>query len=273
MSPWEHLKERWPLGRRGRERRRTLAANLALRDRHRGQRCFILATGPSIKSQDLRQLRGEVAITVSNFFVHPDAAHIAPRYHCVPPYHPPIKEEAWQQWLAEMAAATSQATMLFGLSDHERNQRGGHFRNRARHFVDFSGSWDQVAAKGVDLTAPLPSPQSVTIMALYAALYMGFAEIYLLGCDHDWILHVNESTHFYEERQHALVRDSYNEWFGGDFGAYCEDYVRLWQQYRALRAVAQRQSVRIRNATRGGLLDVFERVDYQKIIASRHPQG
>jgi hypothetical protein len=52
----------------------------------------------------------------------------------------------------------------------------------------------------------VPSPQSVTIMALEVALYMGFKNIYLLGCDHDWILHLDTSRHFYEENQHVFVR-------------------------------------------------------------------
>ena len=43
--------------------------------------------------------------------------------------------------------------------------------------------------------AEMPVPQSVTAMACYAALYMGFSEIVLLGCDHDWILHLDTSTH------------------------------------------------------------------------------
>ena len=34
-------------------------------------RCFILATGPSIKNQDLTCLKDEFCISVSNFFVHP----------------------------------------------------------------------------------------------------------------------------------------------------------------------------------------------------------
>jgi hypothetical protein len=111
----------------------------------------------------------------------------------------------------------------------------------------------------------VPAPQSVTVMALYLALYLGCDPIHLLGCDHDWILHVNQSTHFYSEGQHALVRGNYNEWFGGDFGTYCEDYVRLWQQYRALRAAAAKRSTRILNATAGGLLDVFQRVNYESV--------
>ena len=127
----------------------------------------------------------------------------------------------------------------------------------------------QLESLGVDLTRALPSPQSVTIMALYAAIYMGFSEVYLLGCDHDWILHLNQSRHFYAESQHALNRDGYNEWSAPGLDTYFKDYLRLWKQYQALRKVAEQRGVRIINATAGGLLDVFPRTRFETLFASR----
>lgn len=40
----------------------------------------------------------------------------------------------------------------------------------------------------------------------------------------------------------------------------------LWEQYRIIKYIAARKKIRIYNATIGGVLDVFERVDYDKII-------
>jgi N-acetylneuraminate synthase len=175
------------------ERLQTVMLNGRLKDRHAGQRCFILATGPSIKKQPLRHLAGEHCIAVSNFFVHPDYKAIKPAYHCIAPFHPPITEDGWQSWMTEVAQSTGGATMLFGLRDLERNDRPGCFDGREKFYLSFGASVEQLEAHGLDLTRLVPQPQSVTIMALYAALYMGFSEIYLLGCDHDWILNLNNS--------------------------------------------------------------------------------
>jgi N-acetylneuraminate synthase len=251
------------------QRLQIVQANAALRGRHEGERCFILATGPSIKHQPLGHLVGEHCIALSNFFVHSDYRRIKPKYHCIAPYHPPITEEGWQTWLKEAAAATGDATMLFGLKDHERNLRAGWFEGRSTHFLNFGGTEEQLEAHGVDLTRVLPPPQSATVMALYAALYLGFKEIYLLGCDHDWILHLNASRHFYEETQHALNRDGYNEWSAPGLDTYFKDYLRLWKQYQALRKVAEQRGVRVINATAGGLLDVFPRARFETLFASR----
>jgi len=248
-----------------REERAILRKNRALNNRHAGERCFILATGPSIKKQDLKLLRGETCIALSNFFVHQDYSVIKPRYYCVAGYHQPISRTAWTEWLGEMAAATDNAVMFFSLNDREDIERNGLFSRREIHYLQFA-NWSTISGEKSDITRSVPSPQSVTIMALEVALYMGFENIYLLGCDHDWMLHLDTSQHFYEENQHAFVRAGYDEWAGVDLELQCQSYVRLWQRYKELGQIARGKSINIFNATAGGLLDVFPRIRYESLF-------
>jgi hypothetical protein len=248
------------------EARRLLARNAEFRDRHRGQRCFVLATGPSIQRQDLSALAGEHLIAVSNFFVHPLFAKLAPRYYCVAPFHPPLTETAYHNWLAEMGSAQSalpECTAFFDLADLGRVRAAGTFRDERVRFVATSPHARPARPR---LTGLLRSPQSITLLALQVAIDLGFAEVQLLGCDHDWILHLGESRHFYAESEHAANRAGYDEWFGANVGAYCADYVRLWDQYLWIRGVAETAGVRILNATDGGLLDLFPRVRLESVL-------
>ncbi|MBX3054688.1 MAG: hypothetical protein KF753_24670 [Caldilineaceae bacterium] len=249
--------------------REILAANASLHNRHTGERCFIIATGPSIKSQDLTVLAGETCIGVSNFFVHPDFALIRPRYYCIAPHHPPITVPDFQAWMRELEQRTSDNMAMFmGLADRQILQEAGLFSRRPLHFLKLGLPWHVQATRAIDITRAVPHIQSVTVMALLAALYMGFKEIYLLGCDHDWILHLNTSSHFYEEKEHKLVQAGYNEWFDVDFSSHCQDCVNLWSQYRTLRSIAQRETRHIVNVTAGGLLDVFPRAQLESVINS-----
>lgn len=248
---------------------RKYAVNKKLRGKHTGERCFILATGPSIKSQDLKSLEKEVCISVSNFFVHSDYEIIKPAYHCMAPYHPPIKEEAWQAWLNELSQKSDRTIFFFGASDFYRNQRPERFQNSQCFYMDFSGTWAFSQKHGVNLTGPLPTPQSVTIMALFASIYMGFSEIHLLGCDHDWLLHLNSSKHFYEEDKHVLVRKGYNEWHANDLESYCQDYVQLWKCYKQIQSIAFKKDIKIYNSTNGGLLDVFPLFPFEAISSNK----
>lgn len=245
--------------------RRLIEQNRELRNRHAGHRCFILATGPSIKMQDLTLLKHDMCIAVSNFFVHPDYAVIHPQYHCMAPYHPPITEEAFQAWLDELAATCGDTEVFFGVRDYERVHRQGRFADQRVYYLNFTGSWRVLLKNGIELTRPIPAPQSVTVMALCIALYMGCRPIYLLGCDHDSISHVNESRHFYDESQHVLQRKGYSEWYA-DVEEQCRCYVNLWQAYKAVNFLAQQNACQIFNATIGGMLDVFERTKYESLF-------
>lgn len=243
-----------------------LNKNLALKDTRKGERCFILGTGPSIKHQNLKLLQGENCIGVSNFFVHPDYAIIDPEYYCIAPYHLPITEDAWQQWMDEIEKNTGDAKLFFGMSDKNRNEIHGRFRNRDIYYLRFGGLWGRKTPYDIDISRMVPGPQSVSIMTLYVALYLGFKEIYLLGCDHDWLLHVNKSVHFYHENNHAMEKSGYNEWFQEDLEGQFQDYITLWRQYKGIREIASKVGAQIFNATEGGLLDVFPRVKYELLF-------
>jgi len=248
-----------------------LSANAAFKDRHRGKRCFILGTGPSIKKQNLKALGRETCIAVSNFFVHRDFPVIRPRYYCVPAYHPPFTDTAWNEWIGEVFAKTNGSELFMGdtLLGIERYQERctdiGADMTRT-FFIKFGRGWNSAVRRGIDLTGSLPAPQSVAIMALMIALYLGFGEIYLLGCDHDWILHLGENAHFYDEKKSALYRSGHHEGVDLDLATEFRNHLILWEQYKALREIAERNNTRVFNATAGSLLDVFPRAHYDSIL-------
>jgi hypothetical protein len=243
-----------------------LIKNSEILNLHKGQRCFILATGPSINRQNLALLQNEICIAVSNLFVHPDYKTINPQYYCIAPFHHPISEDAWQAWMSEIDKKTLNSTLIFGLTDRGRNETGNRFQNRRTHYIKFDGTFDKFLKSGVDLTKTTPRPQSVTVMALFVAIYMGFNEIYLLGCDHDWIFNLGKSSHFYAEDQHAMKRSGYDEWQEIDFGSEFASNANLWQQYMLINRLAHSLNIEIYNATNGGILDVFPWVRFEDLV-------
>ncbi|MDP3445863.1 MAG: hypothetical protein Q8T08_23635, partial [Ignavibacteria bacterium] len=76
--------------------------NLKLKNLEINQkRCFILATGPSIKKMDLSPLKGELCVSVSNFFVHHQFDDLKPAYHVLAPSHPPITSSDYKSFLED----------------------------------------------------------------------------------------------------------------------------------------------------------------------------
>ena len=83
--------------------REVLRTNCQLKNRHIGERCFILCNGPSVNEQDVRPLRGETVFSVSNGYRHPDYQAISPKYHCIPQItYASLPPEKAVEWLKEM---------------------------------------------------------------------------------------------------------------------------------------------------------------------------
>lgn len=250
-----------------------LQNNLQLKDKHQGQRCFILCCGPSINTQDLTLLKDEVCISVSNFYVHKDNETIRPKYHCVPDvlvaHANYFTEEYVINWFHEMDRKINGASILLSCNGKDKELVESHklFTNREINYFSTHGNWQDLHNVGIDLTRFIFPAQSVSVIALQAAIYMGFKDIYLLGCDHDYLLHMYESRHFYEENESVLAsQPDYSEWKESTYASVIRDQFYLWEQYRSLLSYAQEYQINIFNATNGGLLDVFPRVKYEKLF-------
>jgi len=243
-----------------------LRANRQLHNRHPGERCFILCNGPSVNEQDIRPLRGETVFSVSNGYRHPDYQYISPKYHCVPQItYATLPPERAVEWFREMDQSIGDAEMFLDRQEWPLVQQHHLFSGRATHFVCM-GKNHFLANTGIpDLTGIIPRVQTVPIMVLMIAMYMGFRDIYLLGVDHDWFVK-KEYRYFYGQgvttTDSTLTRD-------GILLTTLWDELpavsRVWEQYRAIKRIAQANGVRIYNATHGGMLDEFERVRLEDV--------
>lgn len=252
-------------------RRRDLIANSALRDAHRGQRCFILGSGKSILEQDLTRLRGELVITQNSFHMHPEISVIAPRYHCVVPmFQGSDFDRDWVQWFREMEERLPATTRLVaGVNSKSLLERNGLFRGRVSYIHSGLDPFFLTRAR-VDLTRTIIDIPTALTQCLAVALYLGFAKIVLLGFDLTQMCegHTKNFGRFYgsspvtrneAERGFELERDwSGENWF---------EYWRMWQTFVLLRGEAKRRGGEIVNATRGGLLDCFRRETYEDLLA------
>jgi hypothetical protein len=262
--------ESWRAARRRRQRsaltaRNDVQQNVDLRDKYRGERAFILACGPSITSQDLSVLRGEKCISVANFFVHPEFSRIRPLYHCIAPLHAPFTDEDGERWFRQMAPEMSKTTLLVSASDKKLIQSRKLLSGNDIRYLNFCANWNDGSNPDFDLARPLPAPQSVSIMALMSALYLGFHEIFLVGTDHTFFDPSDgryDYQHFYVDPQaNALGKEPPAEDL--EIGFSCQ--AVLWQQYKTLRALARVRGVSIYNASAGGILDLFPRVRLEEL--------
>jgi len=241
-----------------------------LKDKHLGERCFILATGPSIQEQDLTVLEGELCIAVSHFFLHKDIKRISPRYHVLAPYHPPFSFiELDKVFRSLNEAYEGDVTLALGHTAYEFSaynflQKNPEYLKKNYFFIDYSksqplGEVNYMLSPTWDIAKAPFQVRTVIYSAIQLAAYMGCKKIYLLGCDHDYLHDMQRVTnhHFYREEDGVSDAEHLSAF---TTERWLEEYYFRWKQYRLMREYLKSIDCDIYNSTHGGMLDVFPRV-------------
>ena len=247
-----------------------LRKNRIFKDRHKGERCFILGSGNSIMEQDLKRLKDEIVMTQNHFHVHGDINIINPKYHVVvPKYQPKEYDKDWITWLNSMDEKLPKETVFFmGKNTKYLVDDLSLFYGRV-YYIKGGQDCMLIRKAPVDITRSIMSIPTALNQCLAIAIYMGFGEIILLGFDMDQNYRLSDRTkvRFYdsspittnkaEETILESTRTSGIAWF---------NMWISWRQYNLLRQKAEKEGIRIINATKGGLLNMFKRQTYEDIL-------
>lgn len=237
--------------------KKVLARNIIFKNKHQGGKCIILLTGRSIMDVNLSLYDKYVKIAVSDFFLYPNVEQLNISYYCIGQHHPPFTPTDIKRRFKSVDSKMPKNCVIFiSIKDKNIVEEENLFKGREIYYYTHTNSSE---FQEIDLCKPIPSVQSVSILALYVAIYMGFQEIYLLGCDHDWLAKPSykyEYKHFYNEAtQKALSIGqepppaSYEELL------ICA--LNLWKQYKFIQKLAQKKNIIIYNATKDSYLDIF----------------
>jgi hypothetical protein len=254
-----------------------IKSNVILRNKHKGERCFILATGPSIREQDLSVLNGELCIAVSHFFLHKDIKLISPRYHVLAPYHPPFNFNDLEVVFSGFNEKyTEEVNYIFGYRPYDFSiynfiNNFPNYSPKKYFYVNYTNSQplneeNYMLSSSWDISRNPFQVRTVIYTAIQLAAYMGCKKIFLVGCDHDYLLDTKRvvNHHFYKEEEGVsdvkhLSSFTTERWF--------EEYYFRWKQYRLMQEYLRSKDCEIYNATHGGMLDVFPRITLSEVIA------
>lgn len=235
------------------EHRRRDRENLKmLKGSKRGERCFIIGNGPSLKAADLDRLIGEDCFAANRLFkIYPSTVW-RPTYYTIVDWH----------GIGQDTSASLGADILF-LGDYYWRKYKPHgdniivfYGNRLLNTKLESFRFSEDIARQIYLGA------TVTFVNLQIACYMGYDEIYLLGVDHNYAYVIdasgkvvrNEETaksHFFKDKQSETVY---------------ADVEGMTNAYLTASKYAGSHGIKIYNATRGGKLEVFKRVDFDSLF-------
>jgi len=255
--------------------RKFFEKNRELRNIHKGKRCFILGSGPSIKKEDLKLLKNEIVIALNNFYVHEDFQEImngdVSKYYMTAPIHAPQTTKEWEEWFKDMAEnIPKNCEMFFGLNARKEDiksilDKNNLFRNLKInwYFATKNFNYNTLNKKGLDITKPILAAEAVSVYALIIALYMGFDDIILLGMDHDYFLYDDEKDmRMYKSAIHQ--KDEFQRTFGNDF--FIDEFLRQYRIFKKYRMIDINTDNKILNASDGGILKVFEKIKYSELF-------
>jgi hypothetical protein len=250
------------------DERKLLNRNAQFRDKHKGQRAFVIVNGPSLKEQDITYLENEITFVVSGFYKHEVIKKWQPKYYCILDKSFFNGSDLVHNFFKQLHAAIKESTFFIPLfRGFEANKKDKLLPLDKTYYIATAGP----PSDKIDMNGIVQSFAGVSAFALAQAVYMGCSPIYLLGFDHDYLANRGVDRHFYTGGTMPGAGSAAAIPLA-DRVPYDEEMrmnLWLWKNYRSLNKIAKQKGLEIYNATRGGYLDVFKRVDFESIDFKR----
>jgi len=220
---------------------------ITLKDKHKGQRCFIIGNGPSLKNTDLTLLKNEVTFGTNRIYLLFDQIGFSTSYFV-----------SINKLVIEQCAQD-----IIGLPCPK-------FINwHCRDLISFTPDMMFLLClpkEGfhTDITSGVWGGATVTFATMQVAYYLGFDKVILVGVDHSFTT---------QGKPHSTVvsqGDDLNhfdpQYFGKGFRWQLPDLETSEQAYSMAKFHFEHAGREIIDATIGGKLQVFPKVEYQSLF-------
>ena len=224
---------------------------------HEGKRCFIIGNGPSLRASDLDMLKGEYTFAANRIFKIFDQTDWRPDYYLSvdDKFLKEAERELFSYDLGHMFLRSAKCTIHGPI-----NRITKIYEEQLTLKIDEFSYNDTSLYISEDVSNHFCDARTVTVNSIQLAIYMGFKEIYLLGVDHNY-----SST--YDAAGKVHVDSTVQNYFDGkQYSGYPSAHLTHQFAYTIAREYCDTHVITIRNATRGGKLEVFERIELDKLL-------
>lgn len=229
--------------------RRILKRNSEFKLSREGSRCFIVGTGPSLKDlpEDfLRLISKEVSFGVNFLYKSSFFEVIKPDYYVL------MDDLFWGDYsnvFSDVSSMYGGAGPIF-VTDYRAKDiiNNDAIYLHAKHYP--------VDSVRLDICGNSSALMNVVSYSIATAIFLGFKEIYLVGCDYNAFC-TSGVGHCYDD--HELKESGLNL-------AYFLKFYHITTQFHyLLSAEAKKRGVKIVNLTDGSLLDAYQRSSYKDL--------
>lgn len=219
------------------------------KDIHNGERCFILATGPSLTIEDVSLLKDEVTFGMNSICMLFEKLGWETTYYGV-------QDLGVYRKLKEFYAKFKFSKLFIGDGIPWKERMDIKHIPYALNYLNHRYSYKKLTSKFSEKADEyIYDGYTITYSLMQLAIYMGFSEIYLLGNDCSYS---NDP-----QKQHFM-----------DFGHYDKSTQtardRILFAYQYAYEYLKNSDVKIFNATRGGELEIFPRVKLEDVLKENY---
>ncbi|MCA1985343.1 MAG: hypothetical protein LDL27_02570 [Desulfovibrio sp.] len=245
----------------------------ALKNKHLGNRGFILCTGPSLNLVDLSLFKDEITIAANGFYLSFPNHDFRPMYYV-------IEDELIAEDRRNDINTIINGPLKFFA------QRLAYCLNRAddviflRHSPDFDPWYKERVNIGADMRFSQDAAiatyggNTVTYTCMQIMFHLGITELYLIGADHNYEVPKRfdgmDANHNYViDPKEDDVNHFNSKYFGKGYRWHNPKVHKLEQAYLNARKIFEHHGRKIYNITVGGHLEVFERKDHKEVLRKK----
>lgn len=225
-------------------RRASISRLAAYKDKHKGQRCVIIGNGPSLKHTDVSKIRDEFTFGMNRIYL------AFPEWGFRTSYFVSINDLVIEQCAEEIRALPMPKFLSWHSHPHIQPTDDTMFLHTTYYHPAFTRDVRRRVWEGA----------TVTYVAMQLAFYMGFEQVVLIGVDHSFKAKGDPNK--------TVVSDGDDEshfdprYFGKGFRWQLPDLDTSELAYQRARLEYEQAGRQIVDATVGGQLTVFPKVDY-----------
>ena len=232
----------------------------AFKDCHKGKRCFIIGNGPSLKDMDLSPLQDEVTFGMNRIYL------LFPELGFETTYYVSINTLVIEQCREDIQALSMPRFITW---------RGRKWLKDGPSLIFLDTDYTAPEAFSTEATGRIFEGSTVTYVALQIAYYMGFEEVILIGVDHSFTTKGPPNVTVIstgDDQDHFAPH-----YFGKGFRWQLPDLEASERAYALAKEAFERDGRRVFDATAGGKLQVFPKVDFgglfQTAFAGKEHKG
>lgn len=219
------------------------------RNRFEGQRCFVVGNGPSLRKTDLSKLDGYFTIGMNRIYLAFEDYQFSSS--CLVS----VNDLVLEQCHAEMQALDLPKFISWRARKYFKADPDTLFLDTAYTLPeDFNG----------DATGRLFEGFTVTYVSLQLAYFMGFSEAILIGVDHSFATKGPANTVVTSQGEDPNHFNT--NYFGKGFKWQLPDLEGSERAYQMAREAFEADGRQILDATVGGKLTIFPKVDYESLF-------